>query len=484
MEQKFKNYIAGEWIESSSGRTFEQRNPANLDEITGLWPSSTKEDTIKAIEAAQKAFPDWKNLTVYQRAEYLKKALAAMIRRKDELAAVLTLENGKTFSESQAEIQSAIKEMEFQINQGLRLGGETLPCASEGVFAYSTRQPLGVVSVICPWNFPFNVPGRKVTPALITGNTCVLKPASLTPQTGLKFLELFIEAGLPDGVMNFITGGGAVIGNEMISNALVKAVSFTGSTQTGTRIHQLAAKTLTRTQLEMGGKNPVIILDDCNFEEAVKATVTAAFACAGQWCTSTSRAIVEKNIAEKFKEAVVESAKQYVIGNGMDTEVNMGPVCGSDQLSSVLKYIETGKQEGAELLCGGNRVMSDSLGKGCFIEPTVFANVKEDMAIAQEEIFGPVLSIIEVDCLEDAIQSANHIDFGLSSSIFTSDLGKAFRFLENTEVGLTHVNLMTALKEPQFSFGGIKNSGVGYPEAGKTGVEFFTEHKVAYIKYR
>ena len=484
MAQQFKNYIDGKWVEASNGKTFEQRNPANLDEVTGIWPSSTKEDTLRALEAAQKAFPAWKNLSVYQRAEYLKKALDAMIRRRDEFAEVLTLENGKTFSESQAEINSAIKEMEYQINQGIRLGGETLPSALEGVFAYSTRQPLGVVSVICPWNFPFNVPGRKVTPALITGNTCVMKPASLTPQTGLKFVELFIEAGLPAGVLNFVTGGGTSVGNEMISNPMVKAISFTGSTGVGTRIHQIAAKTLARTQLEMGGKNPVIVLDDCNMDEAVNAVVTAAYACAGQWCTSTSRAIVVKSVAKEFKEGVVEKAKKYTIGNGMDSSTTMGPVCGTDQLRSVLKYIEIGKKEGAELLLGGNQITKDGMDRGCFIEPTIFAGVTPEMTIAREEIFGPVLSIIEVESLEEAIEVANSVEFGLSSSVFTNDLGNAFRFLDETEVGLTHVNLMTALKEPQFSFGGIKHSGVGLPEAGKTGVEFFTEHKVAYIKYK
>jgi alpha-ketoglutaric semialdehyde dehydrogenase len=484
MAQQFKNYIDGKWVEASNGKTFEQRNPANLDEVTGIWPSSTKEDTLKALEAAQKAFPLWKNLSVYQRAEYLKNALDAMIRRRDEFAKVLTLENGKTFSESQAEINSAIKEMEFQINQGIRQGGETLPSAMDGVFAYSTRQPLGVVSVICPWNFPFNVPGRKVTPALITGNTCVMKPASLTPQTGLKFIELFIEAGLPAGVLNFVTGGGTSVGNEMISNPMVKAISFTGSTGVGMRIHQTAAKTLARTQLEMGGKNPVIVLDDCDMDEAVNAVVTAAYACAGQWCTSTSRAIVVKSVAEKFKEGVVEKAKKYTIGNGMDSFTNMGPVCGSDQLRSVLKYIEIGKKEGAKLLWGGNKITKDGMDKGCFIEPTIFAGVTPEMTISREEIFGPVLSIIEVDSLEQAIEVANSVEFGLSSSIYTKDIGNAFRFLDETEVGLAHVNLMTALKEPQFSFGGIKHSGVGMPEAGKTGVEFFTEHKVAYIKYK
>lgn len=484
MAEKYRNYIHGKWTEPSTQKWFEQRNPASLDEVTGLWPSSSKEDTLMAINSAQSAYPAWKELTVYKRAEFLKRALANMIDRKEELAGVLTLENGKTIAESLAEINSAIKEMDFQINEGIRLGGEVLPSANKGVFAYSTRQPLGVVSVICPWNFPFNVPGRKVTPALITGNTCVLKPASLTPMTGLKFLELFIDAGLPAGVLNFVTGGGTSVGNEMISNPIVKAISFTGSTMVGTRIHETAAKTLTRTQLEMGGKNPVIVLEDADLEDAVKAVVTAAYACAGQWCTSTSRAIVERSIAAKFKEMVVAEVKKYVIGVGSDPSTTMGPVCGSDQLNAILKYIGIGKKEGANLLYGGNRLIKNGLDAGCFIEPTIYDKVTAEMTIAQEEIFGPVLSIMEVADFKEAMKLSNDVKFGLSSSIFTKDIEKAFQFLDQTEVGLTHVNLMSALKEPQYSFGGIKESGVGLPEAGRTGVEFFTDHKVAYIKYK
>ena len=415
MAETYKNYINGKWTDPSTKKWFEQRNPAALQEVTGLWPSSGKEDTLMAIQSAQSAFQTWSRLTVYERAEYLKKALANMVDRKDELARVLTMENGKTISESLAEINSAIKEMEFQINEGIRLGGDVMPSSIKGVFAYSTRQPLGVVSVICPWNFPFNVPGRKVTPALITGNTCVLKPASLTPMTGLKFVELFVDAGLPDGVLNFVTGGGTSVGNEMISNPIVKAISFTGSTGVGTRIHETAAKTLARTQLEMGGKNPVIILEDADLEAAAKAVVTAAFACAGQWCTSTSRAIVQKSVAGEFKEMVIEEVKKYVIGNGSDAATSMGPVCGTDQLRSILKYIEIGKKEGANLLFGGKQLVENGMDSGCFIEPTVFDGVTSEMTIAQEEIFGPVLSIMEVTDFEEAIALANDVKFGLAS---------------------------------------------------------------------
>jgi acyl-CoA reductase-like NAD-dependent aldehyde dehydrogenase len=421
---------------------------------------------------------------VYKRAEYFKKALEGMIRRRDEFSRILTRENGKTFSESQGEINSAIKEMEFQIHEGVRLCGQTMPSSFDGVFAYSTTQPLGVVSIISPWNFPFNVPGRKVTPALMAGNTCVFKPASLTPQTGEKFVELFIEADFPPGVINFVTGGGSTVGEEITTNPAIKAISFTGSTDVGRRIHQKAAQIMARTQLEMGGKNPIIVLEDANLEEAVKAAKTAAYACAGQWCTSTSRAIVSKKIIDEFLELLIKETKQFVVGNGLDEKTTMGPVCGTDQLDSILKYIEIGKKEGAKLILGGNRLTGPEYDKGCFIEPTIFSNVKTEMIIAQQEIFGPVLSIIEVADLEEAIATANQVDFGLSSSVYTNDLEKAFTFLERTRVGLTHVNLMTALKEPQLTFGGIKASGFGIPEAGKTGIEFFTEHKVAYVKYR
>jgi len=292
MTQTFPIYINGQWEDIADHPTFEQRNPANLDEVTGLWPAATRGDARRAIEAAQEAFGPWSRMTVQKRAAILKVAHEAMKRRRDEFAEVLTRENGKTLTESQTEIDSAILEMEFQIQEGLRVYGQTAPSSMDGVFAYSTRQPLGVVAIISPWNFPFNVPGRKLTPALMAGNTCVFKPASLTPQTGLKFVALFVEAGLPAGVLNFITGSGGTVGRELVTNAIVKAGSFTGSTQVGRQIHRQAARNMTRTQLEMGGKNASVVLEDADLARAAEAVAKAAFACAGQWCTSTSRAIV------------------------------------------------------------------------------------------------------------------------------------------------------------------------------------------------
>ncbi|MCF6287562.1 MAG: aldehyde dehydrogenase family protein, partial [Candidatus Hydrogenedentes bacterium] len=335
----------------------------------------------------------------------------------------------------------------------------------------------------CPWNFPFNVPGRKCTPALMAGNTCVLKPANLTPHTGILFTELFEEAGLPKGVLNCVTGSGNTVGETLVTDPRIKAITFTGSTGVGKGIAQKAARNLTRTQLEMGGKNPTVILEDADLDAAVDAVLKAAFACSGQWCTSTSRAIVASDIADVFTQRIVEKAKGLRLGPGTDSATQMGPVCGQAQLNTIMGYIEKGKREGATLLCGGNRLEEGDYAEGTYILPTVFGNVRPEMTIAQEEIFGPVLSVITVEDFDEAIAVANGVSFGLSSAIFTQDISAAMRFVEASEVGLTHVNTLSALKEPQLEFGGIKESGFGLPEAGRSGIEFFTEHKVAYIKY-
>jgi len=479
----FRNYINGQWMDAGTRDTFEQRNPSRLSEVTGLFPLSSKEDTVFAIEAAQSAFLKWKALSPFTRAKYLKKVLALMIGRREEIAKIITLENGKIVPDSLGEIDSAIAEMEFQINEGIRVFGETIPVTIDGVFAYTIKEPLGVVSVISPWNFPFNVPVRKIIPALMAGNTCVFKPASLTPQTGYMFTKLFDDAGVPPGVLNMITGSGSIVGNLLVTDPRIKAISFTGSTEVGMGIHKKAAVHATRTQLELGGKNAAVILEDADIELAVKAVARAAFACSGQWCTSTSRVIVVKKVAKEFTDKLVKATKEIIVGDGFDQNAGMGPVCGTDQFENIMRYIEIGKKEGATLLTGGNIIKNNPFEEGCFIEPTIFSNVKPDMKIAQEEIFGPVLSLIPVENLEEAIAVSNGIIYGLSSSVFTNNLKHAMTFINQTEVGFTHVNLMTSLKEPQLPFGGIKESGVGLPEAGKTGIEFFIKYKSVYMKY-
>jgi alpha-ketoglutaric semialdehyde dehydrogenase len=479
----FKNYINGKWLNSSTDETFEQRNPSRLSEVTGLFPLSSKDDTLKSIGSAQLAFSEWNALSPHNRADYLKRVLSYIIQRKDEICKIITLENGKTISDALSEVDAAINEMDFQINEGLRLFGETIPVRIEGVFAYTLKEPLGVVSIISPWNFPFNVPIRKITPALMAGNTCVFKPASLTPQTGYLIATLFHDAGIPAGVFNMLTGSGNYVGNLLVTDSRIKAISFTGSTEVGMEIHKKAAINGTRTQLELGGKNAVVILDDAEINSAVKDVAGAAFACSGQWCTATSRVIVVKDVAQEFTRKLIEATKSIVVGNGFDKNVAMGPVCGTSQVETILKYIGIGIKEGAKLLTGGNKITNSDLQSGCFIEPTIFGDVNPDMTVAQEEIFGPVLSIISVENLEEAIAVSNNIKFGLCSSIYTNNLKHAMTFIEQTNVGFTHVNLMTSLKEPQLPFGGIKESGIGLPEGGKTGIEFFIKYKTVYMKY-
>ncbi|MGC9342743.1 MAG: aldehyde dehydrogenase family protein [Bacteroidales bacterium] len=481
-EKKYHNFINGIWKAPVGGQYFNQHNPARLSEVTGSYPLSGAADTLEAIGAAEAAYPLWRSLSVHKRAEYLKRALQLMKEQRHEIAHVLTLENGKTLAESLVEVEAAVKEMDWQIAEGIRLFGSTIPSAMEKMMTMVMREPLGVASIISPWNFPFNVPCRKSIPALMAGNTCVFKPASLTPQTGYKFTRLLEDAGLPAGVFNMVIGSGKNVGDIMVSDPRINAISFTGSTEVGMHVNQRASEKGIRTQLEMGGKNPVVILEDADMDLAVKATVKAAFACAGQWCTSTSRAVVVKNRIEEFTSRVVEKTKKLTVGNGLEQGIHVGPVCGTGQMENILRYINIGKEEGARLLTGGYRLAGSGYDDGCFVAPTVFSGVRNDMTIARVEIFGPVLSIMEVEDFDHALHVANDTPFGLCSSIFTNDMKKAMRFIAGTQVGLTHVNEMTAYKEPQLPFGGIKASGFGLPEAGSSGLEFFSNQKSVYIK--
>ena len=479
-----RNFINGEWQAAASGRTFEQRNPARLSEITGVFADSASEDVDAAITAAQDAFAPWRALSPLSRRQYLDQALQQTIAKRDDIAAVITRENGKTLLEARSEVDSAVREMDFQIAEGMRLCGQTLPVETEGTLAYSTRVARGPVGVITPWNFPFNVPGRKCTPALIAGNTVVFKPASLTPRTGLLYTELLANSGLPAGVFNCVTGGGKDVGGAIVSDPRIKAISFTGSTSVGKSIQTQAAENLTATQLELGGKNPAIVMPDADLDAAVEAIMLGAFACSGQWCTSTSRVIVLEEIAEELTERLVAAIGRLRVGDGSTDETAMGPVCGTRQKTDIERYIDIGRSEGARLRAGGAALTGGTYDDGCFIAPTLFDRVAPDMKIARDEIFGPVLVVIAVTSFEEAVTVANDVAYGLSSSIFTRDLRSALSYMERAEVGLAHVNLMSALKEPQLPFGGVKASGAGLPEAGSEGIRFFTEHKVCYVRYR
>ena len=479
-----KNFIGGEWRPAASGRCFEQRNPAFLHEVTGTFADSAAADVDAAIAAAQAAFPAWRALSPLKRKVHLDRALDAMKASRDDIAALITRENGKALREARGEVDSAIKEMDYQIAEGVRLCGQTVPVEVEGTLAYSTREPLGPVALVTPWNFPFNVPCRKATPALMGGNTVVLKPASLTPRTALKFTELLADSGVPPGVINCVTGGGGSAGTALVGDPRIKAISFTGSTPVGKSIQLAAARNLTPTQLEMGGKNPAIVLPDADLDLAVAEIVKGAFACSGQWCTSTSRVIVLEQTAAELTQRLVAAAKGLAVRDGANEDCGMGPVCGAKQKADILEHIAKGRAEGARLLTGGGALAGEDYDHGCFVAPTVFDRVTRDMAIAREEIFGPVLVIMVVRSFEEAVETANDVAYGLSSSIFTNDLQRALTYMERAEVGLAHVNLMSALKEPQLAFGGVKESAAGLPEAGSSGIQFFTHHKVCYVKYR
>ncbi|MBI4584041.1 MAG: aldehyde dehydrogenase family protein [Planctomycetes bacterium] len=481
-----KIFIDGKWGDSESGQVYLHRNPADLTRVTGTWPKSTVKDTRAAIDAAQNAFESWSRLNVFKRAEYLKKAVQIMSDRGEEIASLITLENGKILAEARGEVNAAINEAHHHIAEGLRVVGphESRPVSQDGMLAFAIRRPLGVAGIITPWNFPFNVASRKMFPALIAGCTGVLKPAQLTPGASAALVKLFEEAGLPPGVVNFVTGSGSVAGEELVTNPAVKAISFTGSTEVGTAINAKAGATMTRTQLEMGGKNATVVLADANLEKAVEAICLVGYLCSGQLCTSTSRVIVEKKVYDQLLDLMVRRVKKMVVGVGSDPKTTMGPVCGEQQMKDILAGLEKAKREGARLASGGNRLTGNGLDKGCFIEPTVLADVRSEMFIAQEEVFGPIISVMPVNDFDEAIEVMNNVKYGLSSSIYTNDMEKALTFIEKADVGLAHVNLHTAAREPQFSLAGVKMSGFGIPESGHTGIEFFTEHKVAYIKYR
>jgi acyl-CoA reductase-like NAD-dependent aldehyde dehydrogenase len=477
-----QNYFGGKWTESTSGSRRQSFNPANRTELICETPDSTPAEAEQAIAAADAAFPVWSRTPMPQRAALLQAFLNHLRVREEEFARVITRENGKTLRESRTEFIAAIKEADFQVGQGRRIAGLLRPSEVVGVTGQLRREPLGVATLITPWNFPLNVACRKFIPALVAGNTFVLKPSELTPLTAAMLFESLHAAGVPPGVANLIYGAGSVIGDTIVTHSFVRAVSFTGSTEVGLGIARKLAGRDTRIQLELGGKNPLVVLADADLEKAVEAALVGGFSCSGQWCTSTSRVIVEAGVYDAFVAKLVAGARNIPVGDGADDSVKMGPVCGKRQYETILKFIEAGKNEGARLATGGSALTDGPHGKGWFIAPTVFADVMPDMLIAKEEIFGPVLSIFKAVDLNEAIRLANNTRYGLASSIYTRDLAKAQRFVAESEAGLCHVNMHTAYKEPQLEFGGVKESARGAPEAGDSGIEFFTRHKAVYLK--
>ena len=477
--ERIGNLINGEWQQARSGKIARDTNPANPDEVIAEYPSSGPEDVQAAVAAAKAALPGWKATTAPKRGEVLFRALEQLAARKEELATALTKEEGKTLAESRGEVQKALNVLEFCAGEGRRFGGDALPSELPSTLAYTVREPLGVVALVTPWNFPVAIPVWKLAPALVAGNTVVLKPASNTPLCAKIIAEAFIDAKLPRGVLNVLYGSGGTVGDGLVEHPDVAAVSFTGSNEVGSRLYANGASRHKRVQCEMGGKNPLVVLEDADLELATAATADGAFGSTGQRCTATSRAIVVKEVVEEFTKKLVARARDIVVGDGMREGVNMGPLVDEQQLKTVLSYIEIGNKEGAKLLHGGKRVGD----KGFFVEPTVFGGVRADMRLAQEEVFGPVLSIIEARDFDEALEIANGVRYGLSSSIYTRDVARSMRFCERIETGIVHVNSPTVGGEAHLPFGGMKATGVGEREMGNTAIEFYSQWKTVYIDY-
>ncbi len=479
----YRSFIDGKWIDSVSGKTIPNINPANTDDVIGTAELCTRDEARLAVEAAYNAFKSWKRTPAPQRGRIITKAARLMEENKEELAQILTREEGKTINESRGEVARAINVMEFCAGESRRMNGETIPSELPANFAYTVKEPHGVVALITPWNFPVAIPVWKLAPALVAGNTVVLKPASNTPATAIRLTEIFIEAGVPAGVLNLVLGSGSEAGDEIVNHPAVRAVSFTGSTETGLKLYEQVARRGIPFQAEMGGKNPVVVLADCDLDLAVEHTAQGAFGSTGQRCTATSRAVVIDTIADEFVQKIVARATSFKLGDGADSENDIGPSVDESQFNTVLKYIDIGREDGAKMLCGGKKADGEGLENGYFVEPTVFDNVTPDMRIAREEIFGPVLSVLRVKDFDEAMIVANDSEYGLSSSVFSNDPNDIYRFIDEIESGMTHVNSPTTGGEAHIPFGGIKNTGIGAREQGSASLDFYTELKVVYVDY-
>ena len=479
----FKNFINGEWVNSSTGETFEDRNPADTRDVVAIFQKSAKADVDAAVEAAKRAFTKWRLVPAPRRAELVYRAAEILVERKEECSRDMTREMGKVLKETRGDVQEAIDTAYYMAGEGRRMFGPTTPSELPNKFAMAVRQPLGVCGMITPWNFPMAIPSWKLLPALVCGNTCVIKPGQDTPLSTFNLVRALDDAGVPKGVINIVTGFGSSVGTPLTEHPDVRAISLTGSSEVGRIVGTTAAKSFKHCSLELGGKNPMIVLDDANLELAIEGGLWGAFGTTGQRCTATSRIIVQKGVYHEFVERYVDRAKRLKVGNGLDETVDMGPAVNENQLKTDLKYVEIGKGEGAKLVCGGNRLDKGDYQYGYFMEPTVFIDVDPKMRIAQEEIFGPVVSIIACDGLEDAIEIANGIEYGLSSSLYTKDVNKAFSAIRDLYAGITYINAPTIGAEVHLPFGGVKATGNGHREGGIGAIDFYTEWKSVYVDY-
>jgi alpha-ketoglutaric semialdehyde dehydrogenase len=479
----FKNFINGEWVAPKSGKILENRNPANIDELIGEFPLSDPDDVAAAVSAAKNAYKSWRLTPAPKRAEILFRVAELLVKRKEDFARDMTREMGKVLAETRGDVQEAIDMTYYMAGEGRRLFGQTTPSELPSKFAMSVRQSIGVCGLITPWNFPMAIPSWKMMPALVCGNTVVLKPAEDTPLSSYHLVDAMCEAGLPAGVVNLVSGDGPGAGAPLAQHKDVPVISFTGSTATGRIISQNCAPDFKHCSLEMGGKNIILVMEDANLDLALDGAVWGGFGTTGQRCTAASRIGVHKSVYKEFVSRLTQRAQKLKVGNGLDPSVEVGPLINEQQLQTVMSYVVIGKREGAKLLTGGNRLDSGDHARGWFHAPTVFGDCDPQMRVAQEEIFGPVVSVMPIESLEEGIEVANGVPYGLSAAIYTRNVNRAFAAIQDLYTGIVYVNAPTIGAETHLPFGGTKQTGNGHREAAIAAIDFFTEWKSVYIDY-
>ncbi len=478
----YHNLIGGAWVPAESGKTILNLNPADHSDVIGAFPASDAEDVARAVAAAKKASALWRLVPAPKRAEILLRTGMLLQERKEKYAREMTREMGKVLAETRGDVQEAIDEAFYVAGEGRRLFGQTTPSELPNKFAMSVRMPVGVVGMITPWNFPMAIPSWKLFPALVAGNTCVIKPAEDTPLSTCNLVQTLMDAGLPPGVVNIVTGFGPDAGAPLVEHPDVRAISFTGSSEVGSLVAQRAAATFKQVSLEMGGKNAQIVLGDANLDLALDGALWGAFGTTGQRCTATSRILLQRGIAAEFTERLVARAEKLRVGNGLDEQIEIGPQIHAQQIETSKKYVDIALGEGAKLLTGGRVLQEGAYSKGTFFAPTVFAGVTSTMRIAREEVFGPVVSLVEFDTFEQAVEIANSIDYGLSTALYTRDVNRAFTAIRDLEAGITYINAPTIGAEVHLPFGGVKHTGNGHRE-GNGALDFFTTWKAVYVDY-
>ena len=483
MAKKFQNFINGKWVDAKSGRTFENRNPANWDEVIGTFPKSGQADVDEAVVAARTAFEKWRLVPAPKRGDIMRRVGDLMVERKEELARQMTREMGKVLAETRGDVQEGIDTAYYAASEGRRLFGHTVPSELPNKFNMAMRVPIGVAGVVTPWNFPMAIPTWKIFPALLCGNTVVFKPASDTPATATSLVEILMDAGVPEGVVNIVHGGGGEVGMGIVSHPDVDLVSFTGSTPVGKKISEVAAATLKRVSLELGGKNAQLVMADADLHLALDGVLWGAFGTTGQRCTATSRLLLHEKIYDTFLQMLVNRVAKLKLGDGLREGVDVGPCVNQGQQETVKNYVDVGLKEGATLAFGGAVPKDPALAKGWFHEPTIFVGVQPGHRIAKEEIFGPVLSVIKIRSLEEGIRVMNDTIYGLSSSVYTKDINDAYTAIRDIKAGITYINAPTIGAEAHMPFGGVKQTGNGHREGGWTVYDFFSEWKTVYVDY-